>query len=163
MISRRRLFKSTLLAAGYQIAQSRLGAKTSPSRNAVQTSATVAPESGRRGPLPKRGNKYLFIDDHDIEAIDNLDRRLHQPQKFARNVVIRPEYRWENVGIQIRTTPVWLPDENIFKMIYHGSAEGPDPGGYAGCDRRPPGRGELRLLCHLDRWRQLGEDVSEAL
>ena len=127
MISRRRLFKSALLAAGCQLAQSRLVAKTSPSRSTAQTSATVASQSGRRGPLPKRGNKYLFVDDHDIEAIDNLDRRLHQPQKFARNVVIRPEYRWENVGIQIRTTPVWLPDENIFKMIYHGSAEGPDP------------------------------------
>ena len=127
MISRRRLFKSGLFAAGLEIAQSRLGAQTSPSGSKVQTSATGAPQSGRRGPRQGRGNKYLFIDDHDIEAIDNLERRLHQPQKFPNNVVIRPEYRWENVGIQVRTTPVWLPDENIFKMIYNTEAEGQDP------------------------------------
>jgi hypothetical protein len=127
MISRRRLFKSSLFATGFGIAVSRLEAQTSPWRSTVQTSATVVPQSGRLGPLPGSRNKYLFIDDHDIEAIDNLARRLHQPQKFAGNVVIRAEHRWENIGIQIRTTPVWLSDENIFKMIYHGVAEGPWP------------------------------------
>ena len=70
--------------------------------------------------------KYLFIDDHDIEAIDNLARKLHQPQKYRDNVVIRPEYRWENSTIQVRTTPVWLPDEGVFKMIYLTGAEGVD-------------------------------------
>ena len=35
--------------------------------------------------------KYLFIDDHELETIDNLARKLHQPEKFANNVVIRPE------------------------------------------------------------------------
>ena len=71
--------------------------------------------------------KHLFIDDHEVEAIDNLARKLHQPRKARDNVVIRPEYRWENNVIQIRTTPVWLPDEGIFKMIYLTGAEGLDP------------------------------------
>ncbi len=71
--------------------------------------------------------KYLFIDDHDIEASDNLARKLHQPRKQRDNVIIRPEYRWENNSIQVRTTPVWLPDEGIFKMIYLTGAEGMDP------------------------------------
>ena len=71
--------------------------------------------------------KHLFIDDHEVEAIDNLARKLHQPQKQRDNVVIRPEYRWENNGIPIRTTPVWLPDEGVFKMIYLTRAEGMDP------------------------------------
>lgn len=44
--------------------------------------------------------KHLFIDDHEIEAIDNLARKL---QKARDNVVVRPEYRWENNSIQIRT------------------------------------------------------------
>ena len=70
--------------------------------------------------------KHLFIDDHDIEAIDNLTRRLHQPRKYRDNVLIRPEYRWENNTIQVRTTPVWLPDEGVFKMIYLTGAEGMD-------------------------------------
>jgi hypothetical protein len=88
MMSRRGLVKSSLLAAGFEIARSRLEAQTSPSRSTVQTSAPAVPRSGRR-PIPGRSNKYLFVDDQDIEAIDNLARRLHQPQKFANNVVIR--------------------------------------------------------------------------
>ena len=71
--------------------------------------------------------KQLFVDDHNLEAIENLARKLHQPWKFPRNVMIRPEYRWENCNIQIRTSPIWDADEGIFKMIYQGGAEGPDP------------------------------------
>jgi hypothetical protein len=71
--------------------------------------------------------KHLFVDDYHVEAVDNLARKLHQPEKFANNVVIRSDYRWENATIQVRTTPVWLPAESIFKLIYHTSAEGMDP------------------------------------
>ena len=71
--------------------------------------------------------KHLFIDDHEVEAIDNLARKLHQPRKERANVVIRPEFRWENNAIQVRTSPVWLPDEDLFKMIYLTRAEGLDP------------------------------------
>ena len=71
--------------------------------------------------------KHLFIDDYDVEKIDNLARKLHQPEKFERNAVVRPEHRWENGAIQIRTTPAWVPDEGVFKMLYYGSAEPSDP------------------------------------
>ena len=71
--------------------------------------------------------KHLFIDDYEVEAIDNLARKLHQPRKQHDNVVIRPEFRWENNAIQVRTSPVWLPDESLFKMIYLTNAEGIDP------------------------------------
>jgi hypothetical protein len=70
--------------------------------------------------------KHLFIDDHDIEAIDNLARKLHRPEKFERNVVLRAEHRWENAGIQIRTIPAWDPEAKRFTMIYLGSADTPD-------------------------------------
>ena len=71
--------------------------------------------------------KHLFVDDHEIETIDNLARKLHQPRKQRDNAVIRPEHRWENKTIQVRTTPTWLPDEGVFKMIYLTIAEGMDP------------------------------------
>ena len=83
--------------------------------------------------------KHLFIDNHEIEAIDNLARKLHQPQKQPDNVVIRPEFRWENNGIQVRTTPVWLPDEGVFKMIYLTGAEGTDPEVRVGVTGAPVG------------------------
>src|SRR5258708_7886016 len=70
--------------------------------------------------------KYLFIDDHDVETIDNLALKLHQPAKFPGNVMVRAEHRWENCGIQIRTTPAWDPADNLFKMIYLTSADSAD-------------------------------------
>ena len=66
--------------------------------------------------------KHLFIDDHGIERIDNLARKLHQPEKFRGNAVIRPEYRWENLYIRIWGAPMWDPNSGLFKMIYLGSA-----------------------------------------
>ena len=71
--------------------------------------------------------RYLFIDDVDLEEIDNLARKLHQPEKFPGNVVLRPEYRWENACIQTRCNPAWDPDDQCFKMIYMASAESRDP------------------------------------
>jgi hypothetical protein len=71
--------------------------------------------------------KYLFVDDHDLDEIDNLARKLHQPEKFPDNVVLRGEYRWENCGIQIRSTPAWDPDTQRFILIYLAAAESQDP------------------------------------
>lgn len=70
--------------------------------------------------------KYLFVDDVEIESIDNLARKLHKPEKSAGNVVLRPEHRWENCGIQIRTVPAWDPVAERFTMIYLASAEAQD-------------------------------------
>ena len=71
--------------------------------------------------------KQLFIDDHMVEEIDNLARKLHQPERFPGNAVVRPEHRWENCVIQIRTPPAWDPEDGLFKMIYLASAESADP------------------------------------
>ena len=70
--------------------------------------------------------KHLFVDDHDIERLDNLARVLHQPEKFSGNVAVRPEKRWENCAIQIRTSPAWDPESASFKMLYLAAAEAPD-------------------------------------
>ncbi len=67
--------------------------------------------------------KILFLDDYHIERIDNLARKMHQPERFPGNAVIRPEYRWENMTCQIRNTPVWDSEESVYKMIYAGKAE----------------------------------------
>lgn len=49
--------------------------------------------------------KHMFVDDHDLEGVDNLARKLHQPKKFYGNAVLRPEHRWENCAVRIRCTP----------------------------------------------------------
>ena len=72
--------------------------------------------------------KHLFIDDHEIQGIHNLARKLHQPQHFPGNVVLRPEHRWENAGIQLGTAPIWDGSEARFKTIYVADAAAPDGG-----------------------------------
>ena len=68
--------------------------------------------------------KYLFIDDHHIKEMDNLARILHQPKKHG--AVLQPQYRWENIGLQITTSPMWDPSEEIYKLVYSGAAEAAD-------------------------------------
>jgi len=85
--------------------------------------------------------KHLFIDDQVVEEIDNLARKLHQPRKYHGNAVLRPEHRWENASIQIRTTPGWVPEEGVFKMLYFASAA-PSEAGTGG----PPGDGSF--ICY---------------
>ena len=68
--------------------------------------------------------KALFIDDHVVEEIDNLARKLHQPQKFEGNVVLRPEYRWENhatcrTGGQDGTHPLLAAQGGAVCLLVH--------------------------------------------
>ena len=61
--------------------------------------------------------KYLFVDDHHVERIDNLARKLHQPRRFEGNAVLRPEHRWENSRRQLHSLrqPVLAsPNYNLF-------------------------------------------------
>ena len=85
--------------------------------------------------------KQLFIDDRAVEGIENLACKLHQPRKFRGNAVVRPEHRWENASIQIRTTPAWVPEEGLFKMLYYASAS-PSDAEVSG----PPGAGSF--ICY---------------
>ena len=71
--------------------------------------------------------KYLFIDDFHLERLDNLARKLHQPEKFPGYAVVRPEHRWENQTCQLRNTPVWDGEAGCYKMAYCGKGEALDP------------------------------------
>ena len=69
--------------------------------------------------------KHLFIDDYEVESIHNLARKLHQPEKFHANAVVRPEYRWENQMIRMGGSVTWDPEDQLFKLIYRGTAAAP--------------------------------------
>ena len=72
--------------------------------------------------------KQLFVDDHGVQEINNLARKLHPLQRFHANAVVRPENRWENEAIQIRTTPSYNPEDGLFRMTYKAASEGADVG-----------------------------------
>jgi len=80
--------------------------------------------AGQEGIAIPTGQKQLFLDDYIIAETQNLERTLHQPAKYEGNPVLQPGYRWENVCIQSRTPPVWIPDEKVWKIWYIGSATG---------------------------------------
>ncbi len=64
------------------------------------------------------GRKELFLDDHTLERLENIERRLHPPRKSG--PVIRPGKPWEGASIQIRTGPFWNPDQKQWMMWYLG-------------------------------------------
>jgi hypothetical protein len=59
------------------------------------------------------GQRQLFLDDRDIERIENVRRTMHQPVK--RGAVIKPELAWET-ALQVRCAPVWDPRQKLFKI-----------------------------------------------
>jgi len=67
------------------------------------------------------GRRQLFLDDVGIAYIENLNRTMHQPVK--KGAVIRPDYHLGISSHQVRTAPVWEPDEQVFKLLVHGKPD----------------------------------------
>lgn len=63
------------------------------------------------------GKRQLFLDDLGIAALDNLARTMHQPVK--KGAVIRNTD--PRKVIQTVTTPVWDPDEKLYKFWVIGT------------------------------------------
>ncbi len=64
------------------------------------------------------GRKQLFLDDHIVQEISGLRRTMHQPVK--RGAVLRPDIPSDGSLVQIRSAPMWVPDEGVYKLIYIG-------------------------------------------
>lgn len=60
------------------------------------------------------GERQLFLDDHGIEELHDLQRTLHQPEK--RGPVIEPE--GDERSIQIRSAPAWHPEVGRYKLWF---------------------------------------------
>ena len=79
----------------------------------------------REGPVYLReGRKQLFADAYIVAELTDARRVQHQPVKFAGNPIIRSEFDWESLYIQIRDAPLWNPEENRWEMRYWGRGIG---------------------------------------
>ena len=65
------------------------------------------------------GLRQLFLDDAGITEVRNLTRTFHRPQK--RGAVVRSSKPQQK--IQTQTTPVWDPEEKLFKFWVTGTDE----------------------------------------
>ena len=59
------------------------------------------------------GERQLFLDEHGIAKIDNLQRTMHQPKR--RGAVIEPDQPWESI-LQTRCAPAWDEQAKRFKL-----------------------------------------------
>jgi len=69
------------------------------------------------------GQRQLFLDDHDIGAMENVTRRLHSPER--KGAVIRPNVDRGETCLQIRSAPAWDPDAGVYKLWMITSATHP--------------------------------------
>jgi len=61
------------------------------------------------------GQRQLFVDDVGITKIENLERTMHPPHK--KGAVIRPDPMRPQGALQIRSAPLWIPDEGIYRFM----------------------------------------------
>ena len=66
------------------------------------------------------GERQLFLDDFLLGDVYNVQRIIHQPAKYEGNPVIRADQPWEGSSIQIRSAPVWDPQDERYKLWYFG-------------------------------------------
>lgn len=64
------------------------------------------------------GRKQLFLDDFVVQEISGLVRTMHQPTK--RGAVLKPDIPSDGSLVQIRSAPMWVPEEKVYKLIYTG-------------------------------------------
>lgn len=63
------------------------------------------------------GMRQLFLDDTLVEQATQLRSKLHSPEK--RGAVLKPDTLADGNRIQTYgTVPMWIPDEQVFKLIY---------------------------------------------
>lgn len=74
---------------------------------------SVQAESSR-----ERSRKTLFLDDHHIAEMTGLKRVMHKPVK--KGPVFLPRGETDGIRVQTASAPVWVPEENVFKLFYMG-------------------------------------------
>ncbi len=72
----------------------------------------------------REGRKQLFADAYLIDELTGVKRVQHTPTKYEGNPIIRSEFDWENLYIQIRDAPLWNPEKRRWEMWYWGRGIG---------------------------------------
>ena len=60
--------------------------------------------------------KNLFLDDHIIAESTGLTRTMHKPSN--RRLVLKADRPSDGENITTASAPMWIPDENRYRMIY---------------------------------------------
>ena len=81
--------------------------------------AVLALSHSVQAEAPKgRSRKALFIDNHHIAEMNGLRRVMHKPEK--KGPVFLPRGETDGIRVQTASAPVWVPEEEVFKLFYMG-------------------------------------------
>lgn len=61
-------------------------------------------------------SRALFFDDSHVAELKHLTRTMHQPQK--RGAVLKPERGLREKWLQIRSAPMWIEAEGLYRMAF---------------------------------------------
>jgi hypothetical protein len=62
------------------------------------------------------GHKQLFLDDYVAQQMSGLARTMHQPTRMG--APVRPDVPSDGYLVQIRSVPMWVPEEGVFRLIH---------------------------------------------
>lgn len=62
------------------------------------------------------GQRMLFLDDSAIDDMSGLARTMHRPEK--RGAVLKPDIPPDGILIQIRSAPMWVPQQDCYLVLY---------------------------------------------
>jgi hypothetical protein len=77
-------------------------------------------------------HKQLFLDDHAVQGMEGVRRRLHQPEK--QGPVLRADVSHGQNDVQSRNPPQWNSDKGLWEWFYWAYYEVPPHGAYARTD-----------------------------
>ena len=68
-------------------------------------------------------HKQLFLDDHAIESMSGVKRKLHQPKKHG--PVLRPDRSRQQILVQSSSPPLWDPQKGLWEWWYSAFYDAP--------------------------------------
>ncbi len=81
-------------------------------------------------PLPS-GQHQLFLDDFLLGHLDQVERVIHQPKKYAGNPVIPSDGPADGPDIEMRDAPCWDEQEKVWKAWYMADGDDNDATAFA--------------------------------
>ena len=72
------------------------------------------PCQGEPGFRVQPGQRQLFLDDTGVAGIEDLARTMHRPAK--KGAVIRPDPGLGIPSVQIRMSPIWCPEKEVWQI-----------------------------------------------
>lgn len=69
---------------------------------------------------PEQARVFLFVDDGDIAAMHNIQRRITPAHKHPHNPILRAEFPWEGESVLPSATVLYDQERMIYQLWYHG-------------------------------------------